>query len=171
MQISATGLTFIADEEGFVPDVYRDIAGIETIGFGHVLRHGDPTSVTRDQAMVILRHDVASAESAVNHDVKVTIAQGQFDALVSFTFNLGSGSLATSTLLHLLNEGDVPNAAREFLRWDKARVNGQLVPVKDLYDRRIAEATMFLGMYEKDARVALGLDPDPEATISPDGDA
>jgi lysozyme len=167
MNTSPAGLAFIAEQEGYSSSVYRDIAGIETIGYGHVMRHGDPTSVTREQAMAILQHDVASAESAVNADVKMALSQGQFDALVSFTFNLGSGALATSTLLQTLNAGDTVNAAREFLRWCHARVNGQMVRVQGLYNRRLAEAVMFLGTPEDEAMRTLGIDLDPDATIRP----
>jgi lysozyme len=167
MKTSPAGLSFISEQEGFSASVYRDIAGIETIGYGHVMRHGDPTNVTREQAMAILGHDVASAESAVNADVKVALSQGQFDALVSFTFNLGSGSLSTSTLLQILNAGDTVNAAREFLRWCHARVNGQMVRVQGLYNRRVAEAVMFLGTPEDEAMRTLGIDVDPDATIRP----
>lgn len=167
MNISASGLAFIADQEGFVDTVYLDIAGIPTIGFGHVMRHGDPTTVTRDQAMAILQSDVASAEHAVNADVKVELEQSAFDALASFTFNLGSGSLATSTLLQCLNAGDYTAAAKEFLRWCHARVNGQMVRVQGLYNRRLAEAVMFLGLPEDEALVALGIGPDPDATLPP----
>jgi lysozyme len=167
MRISASGLAFIADQEGFVDHVYHDVAGIPTIGFGHVMRHGDPTSVTRDQAMVMLRHDAASAESAVNHDVTHALDQNQFDALVSFAFNCGTGALATSSLLTEVNGDNVNQAAKDFLLWCHARVNGRLVVVQGLLNRRIAEATMFLAMSDADARVALGLTVGPDETIRP----
>jgi lysozyme len=163
MRISASGLAFIADEEGFVATVYHDVAGVPTIGFGHVMRPGDPTVVSRDEAMVILKHDVATAESAVNHDVKLNLLQPEFDALVSFTFNLGSGALASSGLLTHLNDGDTLAAAREFPKWCHARVNGELIIVDGLFHRRIREAAMFLGMSVADARVVLGLDPKSKA--------
>jgi lysozyme len=167
MRISASGLAFIADREGFVDHVYHDVAGIPTIGFGHVMRHGDPTSVTRDQAMVMLRHDVASAESAVNHDVTHALDQNQFDALVSFSFNCGTGALATSSLLEQVNAGNTRQAAKDFLPWCHARVGGRLVVVQALLNRRIAEAIMFLGMSDADARVVLGLPASPDETIRP----
>jgi lysozyme len=144
MKASNACLEFIAAQEGFRADAYFDVAGVWTIGFGHVIRYGDPISATRDQALVILRHDMASAESAVNADVRVVLSQRQFDALVSFAFNAGTGALAISTLLGDLNKGDYAAAADQFLVWDHARVNGQLVEVEGLKRRRVAERAMFL---------------------------
>jgi lysozyme len=144
MKTSPEGLKFIADQEGFVGHVYRDVAGVPTIGYGHVLRLGDPVTVTEPQAMEMLRHDIASAESAVSSLVKVDLNQNQLDSLVSFTFNLGSGALATSAMLHFINLGAFLVAADEFPKWCHARVNGEMVVVEGLLNRRKAERAMFL---------------------------
>jgi lysozyme len=144
MKTSEVGLKFIASQEGFRPSVYHDIAGIPTIGYGHVLRMGDPINVTEEQAMEILKHDVASAESAVNSLVKVELNPNQYDALISFVFNLGSGALATSALLHFINLSAFHTAADEFPKWCHARVNGQMVEVTGLKRRRLLERAMFL---------------------------
>jgi lysozyme len=80
-------------------------------------------------------------EAAVSHLVKVELSQCQFDALVSFTFNVGPGNLATSSLLRDLNAGDVADADKQFVYWDHA---GN-VEVEGLKDRRLAEAAMFAG--------------------------
>jgi lysozyme len=144
MKASDLCLHFIAGQEGFRASAYFDVAGVWTVGYGHVVRHGDPIDVTQDQALAILRHDMAAAESAVNADVRVSLTQHQFDALVSFTFNAGTGALAISGLLVDLNKGDIQAAADQFLVWDHARVAGQLVEVEGLKRRRTAERTMFL---------------------------
>ena len=144
VNISSDGLKFIAGQEGFVSHVYRDIAGVPTIGYGHVLKMGDPVNVTQDQALEMLRHDVASAESAVNALIKVDLNQNQADALLSFTYNLGSGALATSALLHFINLSCFATAADEFPKWCHARVNGEMVVVAGLLKRRQLERALFL---------------------------
>jgi lysozyme len=144
MKTSPEGLKFIAGQEGFVPRVYHDIAGIPTIGYGHVLKMGDPVTVTEPQAMDLLRHDIAAAESAINSMVKVELNQNQVDSLVSFVFNLGSGALATSALLHFINLGAFMTAADEFPKWCHARVNGEMVVVAGLLKRRQLERALFL---------------------------
>jgi lysozyme len=144
MKTSEAGLKFIAAQEGFVGHRYLDVAGIPTIGYGHVIRLGDPISVTEPQAMEMLRHDVASAESAIVSLVKVDLNQNQVDSLCSFVFNLGSGALATSAMLHFINLGAFLTAADEFPKWCHARVNGEMVVVSDLLKRRQLERAMFL---------------------------
>lgn len=144
MKTSEEGLKFIAAQEGFVPRVYHDVAGIPTIGYGHVLRMGDPVTVTEPQAMEMLRHDIASAESAIASLVKVELNQNQLDALCSFTFNLGSGALATSAMLHFINLSCFATAADEFPKWCHARVNGEMVVVSGLLERRKLERALFL---------------------------
>lgn len=142
MKLSQNGLEFIAREEGTVLHVYVDQVGVQTIGVGHALRKGEsfPNGITHEQAMSILASDVVIAENAVNADVKILLTQNQFDALVSFTFNLGTGSLGSSTLLKLLNAGDIQGAANEFLKWVKG--GGKVLP--GLVARRGRERDLFL---------------------------
>jgi lysozyme len=122
MHLSPAGLSLLKKSEGFRDRVYPDVAGFSTIGFGHRLRPSEayPIGISFSQADSILTHDVAIAEAAVNHLVKVPLTQGQFDALVDFTFNLGAGRLASSTLLRYLNAGKFDAAAWELLAWDHA---------------------------------------------------
>jgi lysozyme len=122
MHLSPAGLSLLKKSEGFRDRVYPDVAGFSTIGFGHRLRPSEayPIGISFSQAESILTHDVAIAEAAVNHLVKVPLTQGQFDALVDFTFNLGAGRLASSTLLRYLNSGKFDAAAWELLAWDHA---------------------------------------------------
>lgn len=141
MEISAAGLQLIENSEGFSSTVYNDVAGIPTIGYGHRVRPGEsfPDGVTQAQAQAILSSDVQTAEAAVTRLVTVPLTQGQFDALVDFTYNLGAGNLETSTLLRDLNAGNYDAAASQLLVWDHA--GGKVQP--GLQARRQAEYNMF----------------------------
>lgn len=120
MQLSAAGLRLLKDCEGFRAMAYRDVAGLETIGYGHRLgvRESFPNGVTLEEAETILAGDIATAEQAVLRLVKAPLTQGQFDALVDFVFNLGAGRLAASTLLKELNAVRFDAAAEQLLQWD-----------------------------------------------------
>ncbi len=152
VRASDAGVQFVADEEGYVGTVYRDIAGHETIGYGHRLRPGEVyTALTRDEALLLMRADIRTAEAAVDRCVRVPLTQGQYDALVSFAFNLGGGALASSTLLRMLNTRDYEGAAGQFGRWCKARIGGVLTTSAVLLRRRRREAAMFRGPEEPEA--------------------
>lgn len=141
MKTSDKGIDFIANEEGFVPHIYKCQAGVDTIGYGHAKKPGETFgTITKDEAKALLRVDVGIAEANVLKNVKVVLNQNQFDSLVSFTFNLGGGALASSTLLKLLNKGDYNGAANEFPKWCKAA--GKVNAV--LERRRKREMAMFL---------------------------
>ena len=122
MRLSEAGLGLLKQSEGFRSTTYLDAAGYPTIGYGHRLVHPEcyPHGITEPQAAIILEWDVRESEQAVERLVMVPLSQGQFDALVDFTFNLGSGSLASSTLLHELNAGQYAAAAEQLLHWDHA---------------------------------------------------
>jgi lysozyme len=161
-------------------DAYLDPVGIWTIGWGHAITHrGDflrgaankavaralyPGGITLAQAEALLRGDLVDTAAAVNHLVKVDLDDGQFGALVSFAFNLGTGNLSKSTLLRLLNAGDVAGAADQFLVWNKGRVHGVLQPLAGLTRRRRAERALFLG---EDWRAAGARGAPPEARKAP----
>ena len=142
MNASDRCIELIKEFEGFQPSIYLCLAGKPTIGFGHVVR-GDifHQPITEKDAEELLLHDLdAFYGPAVLQLVAVDMTQGQFDALVSFTYNLGCGSLERSTLLKKLNAGDYQGAADEFERWDKC--NGK--PIAGLARRRHAEKALFL---------------------------
>ena len=139
METSDVGIKAIEGFEGLRLNAYQDSVGVWTIGYGHTLGVHPGDTITQDEAEAFLRADLSNAESAVNHQVTVPLTQGQFDALVSFVFNLGSGALASSTLLRLLNAGDYEGAKGQFHRWDRA---GN-VELPGLLARRNAEAEMF----------------------------
>jgi len=117
--VTDEGLEIIMHHEGFVPEVYLCPAGIPTIGYGHVvLPHENfDEGITKEQGMEILRNDVGIAERAVSRLISVPLADEQFDALVSFTFNLGSGSLQSSTLRQKVNRQEHDLAPDQFRRW------------------------------------------------------
>lgn len=142
MDISEVGIAFIKEWEGFEPQVYDDVAGYGTIGYGHKLRAGERFgALTEAQADTLLRSDLARFVRAVNNSVPGSLTQNQFDALVSFTYNVGEGALLTSTLIRRMREGDIAGAADEFKRWTYA--GGK--PVAGLAKRRLAERALFLG--------------------------
>lgn len=140
MHTSQKGIDLIKDFEGFVSDAYLCPAGVWTIGYGHTGDVEKGMSITQHQAEAVLTVDLERFERAVNRLVDVHLTQGQFDALVSFTFNLGEGNLAKSTLLRKLNEGDYAGAAEEFPKWKRA--GGRVLP--GLVKRRAAEQRLFL---------------------------
>lgn len=144
MELSDRGLAFLIEREGLKLRAYRDSAGIWTIGVGHVIRptdSDDPEHLAIDEAKarVWLREDVKVAEQAVTEFVTVPLMQHQFDALVSFVFNVGVGAFKGSTLLKRLNRGDVRGASEQFKRW--AFAGGRVVA--GLVDRRAREKMLF----------------------------
>lgn len=95
--ITQEGLNLIKRFEGFEPKIYLDAAGLQTIGYGHLLRKGEAemftNGISREAGEALLIKDVQVAERAVMRLIRIPLTDGQFDALVSFTFNLGSGAL------------------------------------------------------------------------------
>ena len=140
MKTSLTGIKAIEAHKGVRLQAYICPAGVLTIGAGHTGPdvHAGMT-ITEEQAEELLAKDLESAERSVNSAVKVLITQTQFDALVSFVFNVGAGAFASSTLLRLLNAGDYKGAAAQFDRWNK----GPSGPLPGLTKRRAAERKMF----------------------------
>jgi lysozyme len=120
-KISKTGLDLIKQFEGFSPTVYICPAGYPTIGYGHVVKPQEREQfaggITPEQAEALLRQDVQTAERTVLRLISVPLTQGQFDALVSFTFNLGAGALQRSTLRSKVNRGDHAAVPAEFRKW------------------------------------------------------
>ncbi|KQF82688.1 muraminidase [Acinetobacter pittii] len=145
MKTSNSGLNRIKGFEGKRLNAYDDGVGVWTIAYGTIkypngvrVKKGD--TCTEQQAEDYLRNDLAKFEAAINKLVKVPLTQNQFDALASFTYNLGETNLANSTLLKRLNKGDYQGAADQFLVWNKA--GGKVM--KGLVRRREAERALFL---------------------------
>lgn len=147
MKTSDNGLALIKEFEGFSAKPYRCQAGVPTIGYGatyypdgrRVTMQDRP--VTEADATAMLRSMLASYEAGVSRYVQVPLTQGQFDALVSFAYNVGLSALKDSTLLRLVNARDYAGAAAQFARWNRA--GGKVLP--GLTRRREAERVMFLG--------------------------
>jgi GH24 family phage-related lysozyme (muramidase) len=140
-QLSTDGLDLIKKSEGLRLDAYNDVAGVPTIGYGHT---GDVTlgdRITSEQATQLLAQDTDWAEQAVSDNVNVPLTQDQFDALTSFTYNVGEGAFENSTLLDKLNAGDYEGAQAEFGRW----VNAGGQQAAGLVQRRQEEAALFGG--------------------------
>ena len=145
MQTSDKGIALIKEFEGCKLTAYQDSVGVWTIGYGWTQPvDGKPIragmTIKQETAERLLKTGMVSYESDVSRLGKVGLTQGQFDALVSFTYNLGARSLSTSTLLRKLNAGDYAGAADEFLRWNKA--GGKVL--NGLTRRREAERALFL---------------------------
>lgn len=121
LSISAAGLAFISQNEGREREAYRDPVGVWTVCDGHT-KTARPGMVASDALCdKLLREDTAEAQAAVKRLVKVQVTQGQYDALVDFTFNKGAGNLASSTLLRKANAGDCWGAGAEFPKWVYAK--------------------------------------------------
>lgn len=139
--ITEQGLSLIKTFEGFRAEPYLCPAGYWTIGYGHLLRaeEGLAVPLSRMAAETLLRQDVAAAEAAVLRHIRVPLSDGQFDALVSFTFNLGAGALQRSTLRRKVNRDDHAAVPQELMRWVYA--GGRRLP--GLTRRRAAEAACY----------------------------
>jgi len=142
--IGEKGLELIKQFEGLKLETYICPAGVPTIGYGTTKIDGKKLTIgmqiTKEQAEGYLRNDVKVFENHVQRLVKVPLTQNMFDALVSFTYNLGAGNLGRSTLLKKLNDRDYGGAAEELLRWNKA--GGKVL--NGLVRRREAEKALFL---------------------------
>lgn len=140
LAISAAGLTLVKHHEGKVLAGYKDPVGIVTACYGHTATAKLGKKYTVAECEALLKQDVAVTEAAIKRLVKVPITQDQYDALVSFVFNVGPTAFAKSTLLRKLNAGDCWGAANELPRWDKA--GGKTLP--GLTRRRNDERISFI---------------------------
>lgn len=149
-QTSNAGIELIKSHEGLRLEAYIDPVGVLTIGYGHTKNVFPNQIITEREADSLLMSDIVEAERAVNNLVKSDLTQSQFDALVSFVFNLGAGSLQRSTLLKKINQDSTQSdIAFQFQRWDKGRVNGVLVPLPGLVKRRKEEAELYFSDLKK----------------------
>lgn len=148
MRLSDVGLAHLKSFEGLRLEAYPDPGSANglpiTIGYGSTRTMGGAAwmlgdRITEAEAAQLLRRDAAVAEAAVNRLVQVPLTQAQYDALVSFAFNVGAGAFESSTLLRLLNAGDYAGAATQFDRW----VNNDGKKLAGLVRRRAAEREMF----------------------------
>jgi lysozyme len=142
--VNAAALKIAEESEGCELIGYRDPVGRPTAGHGHTgpeVKIGQVYSQT--QADAWLATDMAAAAAAVERLVKVDLSDNQFSALAEFTFNVGAGNLAGSTLLRRLNGGDYAAVPAQLMRWTKARVDGRETVLPGLVARRAREAALF----------------------------
>lgn len=141
MNASATVESMIEKFEGVRLTAYNDPLhpGLWTIGYGHTQGVFQGMVITEADALLFLERDVMMAASCVRRCVTIELTQGEFDALTDFVFNLGCGSFVNSTLLALLNKGEIAEASEQFERWDHA--GGKAVA--GLLRRRLAEEQVF----------------------------
>lgn len=143
--ITQDGIDLIKWFEGFSSTVYICPAGYPTIGYGHLVRSSEFfTEITETEAEELLRKDVESAERAVLRLVNVPLTDGQFDALVSFTFNLGGGAFQRSTLRRKVNRQAHAEVPGQLMRWVWA--GGR--KLKGLCIRREAESKLYSSEWE-----------------------
>lgn len=143
---SDKGLALIERFEGFRANAYRCPAGIWTIGFGHTSAAGLPKvykgmKVTKEEARAILRRDVVQYEQAVLKAIKASLTQNEFDALVSFCYNVGATNFAKSSVVRFINSGKKGQVGAALAMWVKG--GGKVLP--GLVSRRADEAALFYG--------------------------
>ena len=150
MRTGKLGVDLIKRFEGFSATMYYDPVGLPTIGYGTLIDTASEqylltATLSVEQAESLLRLELWHTEQAINKMVAVALNQCQYDALVSFAYNLGSGALRRSTLLRKLNTNpDDPTIRAEFLRW----VNAGGRVLRGLVRRRQAEADLYFGIYD-----------------------
>ena len=141
--VTQEGLSLIKRFEGFSPTIYPDAAGLPTSGYGHLLRPGEAEmfrrGISHEAAIALLIKDVEAAERSVLRLITVPLTSSQFDALVSFTFNLGGGALQRSTLRRKVNREEHDDVPSELVKWVWA--GGK--KLRGLVKRREAEATCY----------------------------
>lgn len=142
MLMRTSNKQIVKNAEGLRLEAYLCPAGVWTIGYGHTGTDVWPGLViTEKWAESLLERDLRTFEAYVSGYVKVDLTQDQFDALVSFVYNIGAEAFKNSTMLKKLNAGDYEGAAKEFPRWNKSK--GKVLP--GLVKRREAERKLFLG--------------------------
>jgi lysozyme len=156
MLMSQRGQAMLEQWEAFKLHVYKDSAGLPTIGVGHLLTKSELTSgkiiingvavryangLTQQQVNDLLAQDLKPAEQAVTSGVKVALNQNQFDALTSFAFNVGTGAFSGSTLLKVLNQGQYNQVPAQLMRWKHS--GGQVT--QGLINRREDEIKLWDG--------------------------
>lgn len=152
MKLNNQGVALIKTFEGLRLNAYRDVAGVWTIGYGSTRYHDGKTIKPGDklpgeaEASALLANTLRTYTDAVNQLVKIALNQNQFNALVSFAYNEGTGALERSTLLKKLNQLNYAGAADQFLLWDKItdQTTGKKVRYKPLTNRRKQERELFL---------------------------
>lgn len=149
-QINEAGLNLIKSFESCKLKAYRDPVNLWTVGWGHLIKPSENWMITvgefkQEAVDTILIEDLKIAEHGVESLLQVEVNNNQFAAMVSLAFNIGNKNFAKSSVLSSLNAGRNQLAALAFLKWNRARnSHGQLVELKGLTRRRMAERDLFL---------------------------
>jgi len=141
MQISQEGIALIKKFEGCELKAYKCAAGVWTIGYGSTKGVEENDTITQEDADKLLTEEMSEYEGYVNDMVESDLKQNEFDALVSWVYNLGPSNLSSSTLLQKLNNKDWDDVPNQIKRWNKA--GGEVL--QGLVRRREAEALLFEG--------------------------
>lgn len=147
MQISDSGKEFIKSHEGLSLKAYPDAGGY-SVGYGHLIKSGEQglmDGITLGKANELFDDDIAGFETYVDGVVTANVSQNEFDALVSFCYNVGKGNFGSSTLLRKVNAGDRKGAACEFMRWIYTTRGGVKYVVPGLRKRRKDEQILYYG--------------------------
>ena len=144
LKVSRAGVELIKSFEGLRTTAARLPDGRWTLGYGHTFSAREGATVTQEDADALLRFDLLPIVDAINNLVLVPLNQNQFDALVSFCFNIGVDNFAASTVLKRINEGKMTEAALAMDSWRSAEFNGQTYVLAPLIRRRAAEKNLFL---------------------------
>jgi lysozyme len=143
--INEAGLALIKHFEGCKLNSYQDVAGIWTIGYGHIHGVSAGMTFTQDQADQALGDDLISTARAVENSLEgFNTTDNQLAAMIALAFNIGTPHFASSTVLREHRAGDTQKAADAFLLWNKATIDGALKVVDGLTNRRKAEQTLYL---------------------------
>lgn len=162
MKTSQRGITLIKQFEGFKNVAYRDVVGVWTIGYGFTAGVKEGDKITKAQAESRLQSELKKYEDAVQKACVATLNQHQFDALVSFAWNVGVSGMAKSSVVKAHNRGDTNAAARAFGLWNKA--GGKVWP--GLTRRRAAEAALYLEPVEDGEDMPQAVEPERSMVAS-----
>jgi len=142
--ISDMGLRLIKAYEGYRPVDRTLVSGQRVVGYGHRLMNEEEMVLSKAQAEDLLKDDLAPFIDMINENVHAPLSQSQFDALVSFAYNIGPKAFLKSDMLRALNNGRPLDAANGFDIWRKSEIDGKIYVVDALMRRRTAEKALFL---------------------------
>ena len=141
LNTSMEGVSLIKKFEGCELEAYQCSANVWTIGYGHTKDVEKGDTITKEEAEQMLIDELHEYENYINKYVNVALSQNQFDALVSWVYNLGPANLTASTMLKVLNNGKYEEVPAQMKRWNKA--GGKVLD--GLVRRREAEALLYQG--------------------------
>jgi lysozyme len=145
METNDAGINLIKEFEGLRLKAYQDVAGIWTIGHGHIRTAIQGMEISIERAEELLKGDLKATEEGVTRALgDVPTTPHQFSAMVALAFNIGVNAFKGSTVLREHKAGNHQAAASAFLMWDKATINGKLQPVAGLARRRESERQLYL---------------------------